>query len=106
MKDTIAVGDRILAQWTGEGREIEGIVKHIPQDTGDMWIIVLKSGAITHINPNCSSLETINKIGEPVDDKETGKENCISCGGFGVRGVMNTKCEVCQGAPSRAVFYG
>lgn len=101
MKDIINIGDKILAQWTGEGRELEGIVQHIPQDTGDMWIIICKSGAVTYINPNCSSLETINKIGGPIDDQKTGEKKCETCNGKGSYKQLNTgtniKCESCGG---------
>ena len=57
--DTIQVGDTVTAYWTINGEQLEGVVVHIPQDVGDMWIIKTEKGYVAHINPNCSNLEQI-----------------------------------------------
>ena len=59
MKDTIEKGDTVTAYWVINGEQLTGAVIHVPQDTGDMWIIKTDKGYVSHINPNCSNLEQI-----------------------------------------------
>lgn len=41
---------------------IEGTLKHIPNATGDSWIIKTEDGRLTSFNPNCSHFLGVSKI--------------------------------------------
>lgn len=58
MSNRIEIGDTVKVFWIAETTLI-GTVRHIPQDTGDMWHVECEGGLIHVINPNCSSLKQI-----------------------------------------------
>ena len=63
MNRSIEVGDKITA-WFNDGLKFKGVVENIPQNTGDLWYIRHREGAIYAINPSGSNLEGILKIVE------------------------------------------
>ena len=55
--------DKVTVYWI-DGAELTGIIKHIPNDTGDCWYIEDKEGNLQAINSNCSNFERIVKFKE------------------------------------------
>jgi transcription antitermination factor NusG len=57
----IEVGDTVLVTYC-YFEDVKGKVTHIPQDTGDMFIIVDTTGVVYHVNPCSSMLVHIKKV--------------------------------------------
>jgi len=53
-------GDRVRVWFTG-GERIDGVVMHIPSNTGDLWYIRGDSGTDTAVNPQSSEFVSIDK---------------------------------------------
>jgi len=60
METRIQEGDFVKVTYFESVPDIYGTVIHIPQDTGDMWIIKSEKN-IYHINPSCSILVYIDR---------------------------------------------
>lgn len=56
-------GDKVTAYWVMDGAELSGILRHIPSNVGDSWIIETEK-SLQAINPNCSNFERIVKFKE------------------------------------------
>ena len=57
---TIKVGDKVRINWSYSEISDEGIVRHMPSDTGDMWYIDCDRFTMA-VNPQSSSLQNILK---------------------------------------------
>lgn len=59
------VGDTVLVTWSDNRMQIEGVVRYVPQATGDSWVIHGGQGQIFHVQHfNC--LRVLNRQAEMV----------------------------------------
>jgi predicted RNA-binding protein with PUA-like domain len=64
----INIGDTVWVYFSStEHNIINGIVEHMPGDTGDMWYI-REGSTIKAVNPNSSELITIEKYEKSIED--------------------------------------
>lgn len=58
---TIVEGDVVMVCWSDATFDVKGVVKHVPQDTGDLWYIEENEGAVHAVNPMSSVFVQIVK---------------------------------------------